>query len=512
MSLSKRPFSLIVAFDKLTHGIDLIWNHIPDDMKRFKDLTTTNMVIMGRKTWDTLPVRPLPSRSNVIITSRKDYSYMSYTSLEECLRNTKLYDMPKFIIGGQSIYREALMKDWVHTLYITEVAHTPLALLVTSATSATNEVSGASEASGASIASTTSVFTRFFPALTSFNKYFKEVHKEIHEPTSSHPGYTFYTYARDTDIPMYVSPLEETYLQSLKDTYLSGVIRKGRNGSTRSSFSRTFSYTLDKNTLPLFSTRKMFYRGIVEELLWFLRGQTDSKILERKGVNIWKQNSTRKYLDSKGLNYREGTLGPTYGWNLRNFGTPFHTPSPEFPFAMPLSHNYDQFAELIQGIKKDPYSRRHIISLWDPSVISQSALPPCMLYYQFYVEDATDAEGIHPRISMFVLNRSGDAVLGVPWNIAFSSLLLYLVGYLTNTIPYKVNHTIVDFHIYEEHVPNLERLLSRIPSAKLPTLTLTNMPDPTISLDKFLDELSPSNFILTDYEHQPADIEFPMVQ
>ncbi len=165
--------------------------------------------------------------------------------------------------------------------------------------------------------------------------------------------------------------MEQDYLDLLKNILENGNIKEDRTGiGTKSIFGTRLSFSLKDNVLPLLTTKKMFTKGIIEELLFFIRGETNTKLLEEKGVNIWKGNTSREFLDKKGLhNLKEGDMGPMYGYLWRNF------------------NGVDQLKNVIELIKNDPDSRRILVSAYDPSLSNKCVLDPCHMFFQFYVED-----------------------------------------------------------------------------------------------------------------------------
>jgi thymidylate synthase len=248
---------------------------------------------------------------------------------------------------------------------------------------------------------------------------------------------------------------ERVYLDALKDILENGDIRKTRNSNTISKFSIKLDFDI-REFFPLMTTKKVFWKGIVEELLWFIKGDTNSKHLEEKKVNIWKDNSTREFLDKSGLQrYEEGTCGPIYGFQWRHFNADYFG----------ADYNYsglgvDQLQNCIDLIRNDPFSRRIFMSAWNPEQMDQMCLPPCHVSYQFYVNINKNNE---KELNCMMYQRSGDMFLGVPFNIASTSLLVYMIANMTNTKPGFVNIVIGDAHIYEEHIDAVKEQLSRNP-------------------------------------------------
>lgn len=229
-----------------------------------------------------------------------------------------------------------------------------------------------------------------------------------------------------------------SYLDLVGKVRLFGKKRSNRTGvDALSFFGLTFKHDMQEG-LPFVTVKKLNYRACIYELLWFLKGNTNIKYLVDNGVHIWDAWADK-----------EGNLGPVYGKQWRDSG---------------LKH-IDQVQQVIDTIKKDPYSRRLIIDAWSPSELDDMALPPCHILYQFYVEPS---EG---TLNLSVYMRSADLFLGVPFDIAEGSLLLSLVAKVTGYVPSKLIYTFGDAHIYVNHISAVDTMLRNSPYA-LPTLNL----------------------------------------
>ena len=257
----------------------------------------------------------------------------------------------------------------------------------------------------------------------------------------------------------------QQYLDLCRHVLEHGEKREDRTGTgTISTFGYQMRFDLTKG-FPLLTTKKVFYRGIFEELLWFLSGNTNIKPLVDKKVGIWNEWPYDKYSkspDFKGETLEEfiekirddqefadkyGNLGPVYGKQWRDF------------------NGVDQISQLIEGIKNNPFSRRHLVVAYNPSEVKDMALPPCHSLFQFYVS----ADG--KKLSCQLYQRSGDVFLGVPFNIASYSLLLAMVAQVCDLEPYEFVHTFGDVHIYLNHLDQINEQLSRTPRP-LPKLVL----------------------------------------
>jgi thymidylate synthase len=242
--------------------------------------------------------------------------------------------------------------------------------------------------------------------------------------------------------------MENQYLQILRDVLENGHTRETRNSVTKSLFGKCISFDL-ADGFPLLTTKKVFFRGVVEELGWFLRGSTDAKELIAKKVHIWDGNSEKNNYD----------CGAVYGFQWRHYGAKYIDCKTDYTDC-----GVDQVQNVIDLLKNDPTSRRMIINAWNPSQMEEMCLPPCHVMYQFYVE-------YDDRVSVMLTQRSADIFLGVPFNIASTSLLLTLICQNVGRKPGRVIINIGDAHIYENHDKAVKIQLSRTPT-ELPVLLL----------------------------------------
>ena len=237
-------------------------------------------------------------------------------------------------------------------------------------------------------------------------------------------------------------------------------------------------------SFPLLTTKKTFWRGIVEELLWFIKGDTNAKHLQEKNVHIWDGNSSRQYLDSIGLKHREeGDLGPVYGFQWRHFGANYKTMYDNYS-----NQGIDQLKNVINTLKRDPNNRRIIMCAWNPVDLSKMALPPCHILSQFYV--------YNNRLNVQMYQRSADMGLGVPFNIASYSLLLRMVAQVTGLLPGEFTIVLGDAHIYKNHIKAMKEQIKRIPYA-FPVLTINKKV-------KDIEKFTYSDFKLNNYKYHSA--------
>ncbi|MCA3725879.1 MAG: thymidylate synthase, partial [Phenylobacterium sp.] len=215
------------------------------------------------------------------------------------------------------------------------------------------------------------------------------------------------------------SALEQPYLDLLADILANGVDRPDRTGvGTRGVFGRQMRFDLSRG-FPLLTTKTLHRRSIVVELIWFLRGETNVRWLQERGVSIWDE-----WADA------EGELGPVYGRQWRSWATPD-------------GRVIDQMAALVEGLKRSPESRRHIVTAWNPADVDDMALPPCHCLFQFHVANG--------RLSCQLYQRSADVFLGVPFNIASYALLTHMVAAVTGLEAGDFVHTLGDAHLYLNH-------------------------------------------------------------
>ncbi|WP_162652601.1 thymidylate synthase [Lentilitoribacter sp. Alg239-R112] len=255
----------------------------------------------------------------------------------------------------------------------------------------------------------------------------------------------------------------QQYLDLLKHVMKNGHDKGDRTGTgTRSVFGHQMRFDLSE-TFPVLTTKKLHLRSIIHELLWFLQGDTNIKYLKDNGVRIWDE-----WADEN------GDLGPVYGAQWRSWPTP-------------NGESIDQITKLIDSIKNNPNSRRHIVSAWNPALVDEMALPPCHCLFQFYIADG--------KLSCQLYQRSADIFLGVPFNIASYALLTLMLAQVTGLKPGEFVHTLGDAHIYHNHFKQTELQLTRTPT-QLPTMWIN--PDITDLFDfKFED------FKLENYDAEP---------
>lgn len=258
---------------------------------------------------------------------------------------------------------------------------------------------------------------------------------------------------------------------------------------TRSLFGSRLEFDLNRG-FPLFTTKKVFFRGVAEELFWFLRGSTDARELSEKGVRIWDQNSSRAFLDSVGLlDIPTGFIGPGYGHQWRSFGG-------DYPGG---AGGVDQLKYVLGELRLTPQGRRAVLSAWNPQQLPRMALPPCHVLYQFYVG--------RDGLSCQLVCRSQDLMLGTPFNVASAALLTHV---LAHALGLGVDRLVLvggDVHLYEDHLEGAREQVQREPYEP-PKLRITREPPgPDATVDQLVAWVQGIGFEdleLLGYRHWPA--------
>eukprot|EP01138_Halocafeteria_seosinensis_P012778 gb/GECG01013054.1/.p1 GENE.gb/GECG01013054.1/~~gb/GECG01013054.1/.p1 ORF type:complete len:519 (+),score=67.36 gb/GECG01013054.1/:1-1557(+) len=477
MSRGQKSFHMMLAATK-EGGIGkdgaLPWN-IPSDLKWFKEVTGSvsrrvgsnkggedappafrNAVIMGASTYLSIPerFRPLKNRFNIVL-SRSPYEEAKAkydlpetvavaNSIDDALEQSeKQQDIDQiFLIGGKTPFEQGLTHPACERIYYTKVfTHfecdtficpldaTEFQLIEERAIQEENDTQFQFL-----------VFQKRPPAPSSVG--------ESRSSSSSVTGT-----ARPFDAPNNrVAHEEYQYLSAIRDIIENGVRRVDRTQvGTLSKFGVTMRYSLRDEILPLLTTKRVFWRGVAEELLWFIHGETDAKKLQEKKIHIWDGNGSREFLDSKGFTDREeGDLGPVYGFQWRHFGAQYKDCKSDYS-----DQGVDQLAEVIEKIKNNPTDRRIILSAWNPAALGEMALPPCHMMCQFYVADG--------ELHCQMYQRSADMGLGVPFNIASYALLTRLIAQVTGLRAGELVHVIGDAHVYLNHIDPLKEQLKRTP-------------------------------------------------
>ena len=416
------------------------------DMKYFKNVTEKsetgkrNAIIVGRNTYFTLPKKNgicmLYNRLNIVLTSQPDKipnheNVKTSDSLDNALmlcQKEKNIDKV-FVIGGSNVYKEALESPKLEYIYwnliINNIHSKPNIFFPMTFEQAVEKFEYDKMYNLNLIANTEVVFRRL------------KIKNENLD--------------------------EKNYLKLLEKIYNIGDFRQTRNAKTKSLFGERLEFDL-KDKFPLITTKKMFLRGIFEELLWFLRGDTDSKILEAKKVKIWKFNTTKEFIDDMGLSYREGDIGNMYGFQWKHNGAEYNGCDNNY-----TGKGFDQIKYCLDLLKKDKYSRRIIMTTYSPYNAHQGVLYPCHgLMTQWYVREENNIN----YLSCHMYQRSADMFLGVPFNISSYSLLTYMFCNVLNNsedydgLEFKPDKLVISFgdlHIYEQHFEQVNEQIKRLP-------------------------------------------------
>ncbi|KAL4510482.1 hypothetical protein ABPG72_004636 [Tetrahymena utriculariae] len=469
--MKTRHFDIVLAQTLKKQGIgyknSLPWR-LPNELKNFKKITTEtknkglqNSVIMGKNTWEALPKKqqPLKDRLNIVISTTMqegqiaDHSYAcksfdsALTFLEQ---QNQIQDA--LVIGGAKLCQQALNDHRLRQIHLTRLGVEVECDVFMQKDYLKNfdlvEVSETQSENNLNYD-----FTRYF------NKNYKgQVDSSVFKK-------------------MYKPHQEYQYLELIDEIIKNGHVKNDRTGTgTISQFGKLMRFDLSKS-FPLLTTKNVFWRGVLEELIWFIKGSTNSKILSEKGVKIWDGNGSREFLDQLGFKSREeGDLGPVYGFQWRHFGAEYKDMHTNYK-----DQGVDQLQHLINTIKTNPDSRRMIMNAWNVKDLPLMALPPCHVMSQFYVNDN--------KLSCMMYQRSCDMGLGIPFNIASYALLTHMIAQVTNMQVGEFIHVLGDAHVYSNHVDQLKIQLQRAP-----------YPFPLLKINNNKQYNSIEDFTLEDFE------------
>ena len=389
----------------------------PEDLQNFRRVTTNNCVIMGRKTYESIG-KPLSNRTNIVVSSRNfdEKDLIVVKSVEDGITVAKTINSEYlWVCGGATIY-DYFMKNFViDGIWMTEVPECECDSFVE---------------------------TNISEYLTMYDYH------RLFQPKLFDGKFILNVFGINN-----YRTVDDDYLDLVDRLIKNGDRRETRNGITYSIFSEKLTIDLTKG-FPLLTTKKVFFKGIVRELLWFIRGETDSKILEEKGVNIWKSNTSVKFLRHNGLPYEEGKGGPIYGFQWRRFGEKYkYSIDGKEMETAGLEKGFDQLQFIIDEIRTNPHSRRMLLTGWNPNQLDQMCLPPCHVSYQFYVQNGV--------LSCQMYQRSADVFLGLPFNIGSVALLTHLLAKVTHLRVGKVHVCLGNAHIYEEHFSAVQEQMER---------------------------------------------------
>ena len=280
---------------------------------------------------------------------------------------------------------------------------------------------------------------------------------------------------------------EYQYLNLLKDLMQHGTLEEGRNGKTKRGVGSAMHFSLEGGKIPVFTTKKTAVKTGIRELLWFIKGQTDNKILTDQGVGIWKGNTTKEFLEKCGLDYEPGrSIGPLYGHQARFFNAKYTDCQTDY-----TGQGIDQLQKVIDDLKNHETrnSRRHVVSVWNPEQLDQGVLNPCHILYQFVVTKGN-------KLSCLLYQRSNDTLLGLPINALSYSILTCIIAKICGLEPYEFIHYGGDCHIYDDHFEQVTEQISRTPYP-FPTLEILNNRE---NINDYVIE----DFKINDYQYHPA--------
>lgn len=419
-----------------------------NELKLFRQITMDRKIVVGHRTFDGMPV--LPGRDVYFLSNRTNLTSNRQITVKQCLDTGQSDEV--FIAGGPETFRYFFEKtNLIKRVYM-------------------------------------SVMKGTYECDAYFDRSWLHGYAIIDEVN----------YPEFTSFVLEYSPGEYQYLDLAKDVLITGLERTGRNGNTTGTFTNKLRFDL-RDGYPLLTTKKMFTRGIIEELLFFLRGDTDSSVLAQKNIKIWEGNTTEEFLSSVGLPYAPGVMGPMYGYQWRAFGRKYTLDDSKRPVNIDSDgdNGVDQLAYVVNLLKTDPMSRRIIMTAYNPVQAGEGVLYPChSVYIQFYVEQ-TDY-GV-TWLDMLSVSRSCDLFLGAPFNIASYALFQILIAKLVGMTPRYLNILLGDTHIYEPHYDAIASQIMRIPY-KFPTIKITKE---YTSIEEMC-QLTVSDFVIEGYKSHPA--------
>ena len=433
---------VIAAIDNHS-GIGLK-GHIPwmntewgrEDLSFFRNMTENNAVLMGWNTYLSIG-RLLPNRFNIIVTGNHLHEAPAsqegicavFIDPDQAIQYGRKWEVRTgkrcFIIGGEQIYRYYFSR------------YNPAQEFIT-----------------------------IIPGNYGCDTFYPGPRGRY--PRSPAPQFLTFEHRSVKD--------ETQYLNLFKYVLTHGHAKGDRTGTgTLSLFSPPeMRFSLEGNTLPVLTTKTVAIKaGVIPELLWFISGSTDTRVLESKGCNIWKGNTSKEFLEKRGLPYQEKDMGPGYGFQWRHSGAEYLGMEADY-----TGQGVDQLQSIINQLVNTPDSRRMIMCAWTAPYIEQMALPPCHVLYQVYTH--IDVNGIR-RLSAKMYQRSADSFLGVPFNITSYALLTHLLGEITGYVPYELILTFGDYHIYNNHMEQVKLQITRKPRGFPKILFNRNLRDVSIS-------------------------------
>lgn len=425
------------------------WN-FTEDLQYFNKITLhsnsffsedKNAIIMGKNTFLSIG-KPLKNRYNYILSTTIEFDNKDLIfceNIQEVIKDAEERSIKKiFIIGGKEIYEHFINNNLVKKIYITRI----------------NDNFNCDNTLNLNLQNY-EIYENITKTYTNkINNKNYDLNYEIYE-NKKYINTKYWTYHENKP---YCNVEELQYLDIMDKIIKQGHYRQTRNANTFSIFGCHMCFNLQNNILPLLTTKKMFTRGILEELLFFLRGETNSKLLEEKKVNIWKPNTTREFLDNNNLShYAEGDMGPMYGFQWRHFNAEYNGCDKDYS-----DKGIDQLDKVMHDLQYDKYSRRILMTTYNPCQAKQGVLYPCHgLVVQFGIEDEN-------KLCCHMYQRSADYALGVPFNITSYAFLVHILCSLLKTkncdyVAGKLYMSFGDVHLYENHINIAKIQLERTP-------------------------------------------------
>lgn len=475
-------FRVIAACEESCAGIGLRnalpWN-LPDEAKYFNRATEStrdplrrNALILGRETWLSVGGKAFPRRKTVVLT-RNAAEHGAKIAASGCVCAGSFAEALSacggdavetvFICGGAPVYAEALSSPHCEAVLLTRIH--------------------------ASFDADT-FFPRIDPAVYRLSHcspqqvdsatgvgWHVEVFVRAKASPKPPPALPWWTPAVEHE--------EFQYLRLVADVLESGAAKASRAGPTLAKWGATMRFDLRDGKFPLLTTKRVFFRGVVEELLWFIAGSTSVQKLQQKGIHIWDANADPQFMRKAcpSCDYEPGDLGPIYGFQWRHFGAEYRGMHADYS-----GQGVDQLGRIVDMLRHDPGNRRILLSAWNPCDLSKMALPPCPVLTQFAV--------FNGELHTMLYQRSADLGVGVPFDIASYALLTIMLAHVAGLRPCELVYALADTHVYSNHIEALHEQLSRSPKP-FPRLSIVRAVD---NIDSFTFE----DFKLEGYDPWPA--------
>jgi thymidylate synthase len=444
----------IILCSDSNYGISKInqipWN-IQEEKSFFSQMTkrSNNIVIMGKNSFLEIG-KSLPNRINLIVSKTLDVSKYEniqvFSSVEKTIEKLQsLQNINKiFLCGGISLI-ESFMKNKnvnIESMFI-------------------------------------SFINKNYNCDSFINQNWFSLFQFVYKYPISEMIY-FHLYSKHE-----IGTNENKYLKSLNKVLKNGKLKENRTQINTISLFGQIHYQMDlRISFPILTTKFVSFKTVAEELFFFISGNTNTKVLEQKGVNIWKDNTSNEFLSKNNLQWKEGDMGPGYGFQWRHCNAEYSGCDQNYE-----NKGVDQLKNLIIEIEKNKNSRRLIMCSWNPSQNKYMALPPCHCLFQCNIEDGF--------IDGLLYQRSADMFLGVPYNIVSYSLLIHIIGNICNLTPRFFSHSFGDTHIYENHLIQVKNQLNKIvlsnPILKI-NKKFNSIDDPEILCFQNYELLNYSNF------------------